>query len=289
MRVLILGGNGMLGHKLVQVLKWDWEVFSTIRRPFADVLRFGMFDEAKTIANIDVTHIDELRNVLSRVQPDVVINAVGIIKQVSSDAKRMSRVNSGLPKQLSELSIEFGFRLIGISTDCVFSGEKGNYDEKDIPDATDEYGKSKHMGEVIAENCLTIRTSIIGRELETAHSLVEWFLSNSGGRVSGYTHSIYSGFPTVVFAEILADLISNHRTLSGLYHISSDPINKFELLKLVNEEYNANIRIDADDTMAIDRSLDSSKFRSETGFAPESWPVMIERMAADPTPYDLFR
>lgn len=291
MRVLILGGSGMLGHKLVQVLGQYFEVFTTIRRPFESVNRFGIFERERTIAKVDVTTADELSRVVATARPDVVINAIGIIKQVpeAHNSGVMSLINSKLPFRLYDLAESFGFRLICISTDCVFSGKKGSYNEHDVPDASDAYGQSKHHGEVVAGNCLTIRTSIIGRELETSHSLLEWFLSNRGGKVCGYTRSIYSGFPTNIFAEIVGDLISNHPGLSGVFHVSSDPINKFDLLRLFNEAYEASIEIVPDDSLVINRSLDSSKFRTATGFSPSPWPDMIARMASDPTPYDHFR
>lgn len=291
MRVLVLGGNGMLGHKLVQVLGQDFEVFTTIRRPFERVSRFGIFERKTTIANVDVTADGELSRVVRAVRPDVVINAIGIIKQVPDATNNglMSRTNTELPGALYDLAKNFGFKLICISTDCVFSGEKGNYKERDVPDADDAYGQSKHRGEVVADNCLTIRTSIVGRELETAHSLLEWFLSNRGRKVGGYTRSIYSGFPTSVFARIVTDLIANYPDLDGLYHISSEPITKFDLLRLFNDAYDARVEIVPDASLAIDRSLDSSKFRAATGFSPLPWPEMIAGMAGDPTPYDVFR
>lgn len=289
MRVLILGGNGMLGHKLVQVLGRDFEVFTTIRRQFAAVERFGIFEPERTFPSLDVTSEKDLFAAIEKTRPDVVINCVGIIKQIDSTPERMVQINTILPRRLAHLSTEFLFRFISISTDCVFSGAKGNYAETDPADADDPYGRSKLAGEVTSPNCLTLRTSIIGRELGTAHSLVEWFLSQRGSKVGGYVNAIYSGFPTIVFAEILANIIRDHPGLSGLYHISSDPISKFDLLHLVNKRYDANVEIEPDPSLVIDRSLDSAKFRTATGFAPESWHSMIERMAADPTPYEVFR
>lgn len=275
----------MLGHKLVQVLGTKFEVWTTIRRSFSEIERFGVFDQNKTIENIDVEDDAALRKAIAKSAPDVVINAVGVIKQIDEPKD----LNEVLPHKLAKFSQEFGFRLICISTDCVFSGKKGNYNETDMPDADDVYGLSKVRGEVTGDGCLTIRTSIIGRELDTSHSLVEWFLSNRGGTVNGFTKVIYTGFPTIVFAGIISDIVSNHPNLSGLYHVSSDPISKFELLNQLNKHYDAGIEITPSGDMANDRSLDSSKFRSKTGFRPESWDKMIERMAADATPYEGFR
>ncbi|MEQ1763863.1 MAG: SDR family oxidoreductase, partial [Pyrinomonadaceae bacterium] len=225
MRILILGGNGMLGHKLVHVLGREFDVFAAIRREFSAVERFGIFDRERLLTGVDVTSERALKDTLERIRPDVVINCVGIIKQIASTPERMVQINTLLPRKLAELSARYGFRLISMSTDCVFSGSKGNYVETDPTDADDDYGRTKSSGEVIQDNCLTIRSSIIGRELDTSHSLIEWFLSKRGQMITGYTKAIYSGFPTVIFAEILVGLINDHRDLSGLFHISSDPIN----------------------------------------------------------------
>jgi dTDP-4-dehydrorhamnose reductase len=198
-------------------------------------------------------------------------------------------VNAIFPHRLAELGREYGYRLITISTDCVFDGLRGNYSEDDIPNATDLYGKSKSLGEVSGENCLTVRTSIIGRELSTSHSLVDWFLANRGGKVKGFARAIYSGFPTIVFAGIIGDLIEHNRTLSGLYHVSSDPIDKFRLLCLIKEKFAVDIEIGRDEDFCIDRSLNSAGFREMTGFRPPAWGEMIAQMASDPTPYDKWK
>jgi dTDP-4-dehydrorhamnose reductase len=221
-------------------------------------------------------------------QPDVIINAVGIIKQLpsSKDVIKTLKINSIFPHQLAQLAQTTGARLITISTDCVFNGRKGSYTEEDISDAEDLYGKSKNLGEVTAHNCLTLRTSIIGRELRTAHSLVEWFLSNRGEKVKGFTEAIYSGFPTVILAGIISDLIENHKNLQGLYHVSSEPINKFDLLCLLKRFYNVPVEIEPFAEFKIDRSLDSSKFRKETGFAPLDWEEMVRIMAQDSSAYN---
>jgi dTDP-4-dehydrorhamnose reductase len=221
----------------------------------------------------------------------VIINAVGIIKQLpsSKNVVKTLSINSIFPHKLVEVADRYSAKLIQISTDCVFDGEKGNYTEEDVSNATDVYGKSKNLGEIVGANCLTLRTSIIGRELQTSHSLVEWFLSSRGKKIKGFSNAIYSGFPTIVLADIIADLIHNHKDLAGLYHVSSEPINKLELLKLLNKAYRAEVEIKPFDDFRIDRSLDSSKFRQETGFSPASWEKMIERMANDPTPYQKWR
>jgi len=291
MRVLVFGASGMLGHKLYQRLKTDLEVVGTIRSDFNSVNKFGVFDKDSIIENIDVTDFDVVRDGIRNSKPDVVVNAVGIVKQLpeSQDAVNTLNINSVFPQRLAALSSEFGFRLITLSTDCVFSGDKGNYSESEFADARDLYGISKFLGEVNERNCLTIRTSIIGRELTTGHSLVEWFLSNRGKTVKGYVNAIYSGFPTIVLAEIISDIIKNKVDLCGVYHVSSDPINKFDLLCLLNKYYEADAKIETFEDFVIDRSLDSSAFREIFAFTPVSWEQMIEKMATDPTPYDAWK
>jgi len=283
MKILILGGGGMLGHKLVQCWANKFDVRSTIRTDYTKYRQFEFFDVTRIVENVEAENLQIIEKTINEIRPNVIVNAVGIIKQLPSakNVVKTLQINSIFPHQLAELGEKYGARLITISTDCVFSGTKVNYTEADIPDAQDLYGKSKGLGEVTGENRLTLRTSIIGRELNGAHSLVEWFLSNQGETVKGYVNAIYTGFPTVVFADIIADLIENHPNLSGLYQVSSEPINKYELLKIIRDAYQADIRIEPFEEFVIDRSLDSTKFRDAVGFKPLEWHEMIEIMAAD--------
>lgn len=287
MKVLVVGGSGMLGHKLVQVLSRQFEVWTTIRGKYADYQHFEIFDKNKVYENINVENDFELGKIIKNLKPHVIINAIGIIKQIPSarNAIETLTINSILPHKLAAMAKANNSRFITISTDCVFRGDTGNYREDDISDAVDLYGKSKNLGEVTAENCLTLRTSIIGRELSSRHSLVEWFLSNRGKKVRGFVNAVYSGFPTIVFAGLIADLIVSQPNLQGLYHLSSNPINKYDLLKLINEKYQTEIEIEPDEEFKIDRSLDSTKFRTETGFISPDWEQMIEMMVNDPTHY----
>ncbi len=285
----------MLGHKLVQRWQGRFDVWTAIRGRYSDYEKYGIFDKDHTIEAVEAQNFASVKAAIAASTPDVVVNAIGIIKQLPSAKNTITtlEINSIFPHKLAELAAgsngDKNFRLITISTDCVFNGRGGNYREEDVSDAEDLYGKSKNLGEVGGENCLTLRTSIIGRELETAHSLVEWFLSNQGGRVKGFTKAIYSGFPTIVLADIIGDVIEKFPALEGLYHVSSEPVNKFDLLKLIDKYYRSGIQIDPDSDFVLDRSLNSDKFRTETGFSPEPWETMIEKMAADPTPYDEWR
>lgn len=281
----------MLGHKLIQKWKSKFDVFLTLRGTFSLFEQFKIFEKDNVFENIDVEKIQAVENVVCVVKPHVIVNAVGIIKQLptSKNVVKTLNVNSIFPHMLLEIAEKYSSRLINISTDCVFIGKKGNYTEEDYPDAVDLYGKSKNFGEVVEGNCLTLRTSIIGRELLTAHSLVEWFLSNRGKEVKGFKNAVYTGFPTVILADILADIIIKHPNLRGLYHVSSEKISKYELLKLVNEEFKSEIKIIPEEDFRVDRSLDSTKFRRETGFKPMKWSEMIKIMAQDAGFYEEFR
>lgn len=291
MKILILGAGGMLGHKLCQKLSPKYDVSATVRGSRAQIDEFGVFDGVDIIENIDAMDFSTVRKAIENKRPDVVINAIGVIKQLpsSKDVVTALTINSILPQKLAELAGELGFRLFCISTDCVFAGTRGNYRDDDVPDAIDLYGRSKAFGEVDAPNCLTLRTSIIGRELRTENSLVDWFLSNRGKKIKGFTKAIYSGFPTVVFADIINDLIANFPDLEGLYNVSSDAIDKFTLLNLINEAFSANVDIEPFDDFVIDRSLNSDRFREATGFRPQTWEKMVKAMAEDAKPYDKWK
>ena len=281
----------MLGHKLVQRWHDEFDVWTTLRGEFGRYDRFGIFERDKTIDSLSVLDTLGLEAIIQRVRPDVIFNAIGIVKQVPNAKNSVAtlQINSVLPHQLADIAAGVGSRFIHISTDCVFDGKRGMYTEDDEPNATDLYGKSKHLGEVTGENCLTLRTSIIGRELETGHGLVEWVLANHGMTVKGFVNAIFSGFPTVVLADIISNLIRNHPTLSGLYHVSSEPINKFDLLNLIKDSYKIDLGIERFEDFRIDRSLDSTRFRNLTGFQPAPWSEMVAAMAEDKTPYDSWR
>ncbi len=287
MKILIIGGSGMLGHKLVEVLQKKHDVGAAVRGKFEEYSGCGIFEKERVFENIDVEDFAAVKRIIRAFHPQVVINAVGVIKQLPSakDAVKTIRLNALFPHQLAEVTQELGMRLITVGTDCVFDGEKGNYTEADAPNALDLYGRSKSLGETTGANCLTLRTSIIGRELKTAHSLVEWFLSNQGKTVKGFTNAVFSGFPTVVFSEIIEKIIVNYPDLSGLYQAASQPINKYELLKLIRDAYRADIEIERFDDFTIDRSLDASKLKAATSIEIPDWRTMIKRMAEDNAVY----
>lgn len=287
-RIVILGGAGMLGHKLYQIYRDRFDVYATVRGPYSSYSRYNIFDKNCIIENLDVLDYDKVTGVLGDLQADVVINCIGIIKQLDAakDPILSIKINSLLPHQLANICSQNNSRFFHISTDCVFNGKKGMYTEDDLSNAEDLYGKTKFLGEVNRENCLTFRTSIIGRELSTKNGLVEWFLNNREGKVKGFKKAIYTGFTTIAISKIIENMINNFPGLSGMYQVSSEPIDKFSLLRIIRVKFNLDIDIEPETQITIDRSLDSSRFRSETGFRPQTWEQMISEMANDPTPYD---
>lgn len=291
MKVLILGGGGMLGHKLCQVFSKQFDTYVTVRKEYGVYAKYQIFNPEKLWIKVHVCNFDGIMRTFAEVKPDVVVNCIGVIKQVpeAKDPIISLTINSLFPHRIAELCAMNGARLIHVSTDCVFSGRKGGYTETDIPDAEDLYGRTKLLGEVNRGSCLTIRTSIIGRELEKRTGLLEWFLGRKEQRVRGYVNAIFSGFTTPALGQIMADLIVNHKDLSGVYHISSDPISKYELLMRLRESFGLDVEIEPFEKYYCDRSLDSSRFRSETGFIPPSWDKMIEELKQDKTPYDNWR
>lgn len=290
-RVLILGGAGMLGHKLAQHFRDRFETFVTTRASRSSYERFDLAPPERLLTGVDANDFDSVVRAVAAARPDVVVNAVGIIKQqpAARDPIVSLSVNSLFPHRLAALCSAAGARLVHVSTDCVFSGRRGGYREADAPDAEDLYGRSKLLGEVDAPGALTLRTSIIGRELQSAYGLVEWFLSQAGGRVQGYTRAVFSGLPTLALARLVAEVIERHPDLHGLYHVSADPIDKCSLLRLLRDAYGVEVEIEPSDGVEIDRSLDSSRFRSLTGYSPRPWPELVAEMASDPTPYHHWR
>jgi len=280
MRILVLGASGMLGNAMFRVLDEheDFEVFGTARS--SEVERFFAAKiSQRLMTGIDVENQDALMNTFCQVRPKVVINCVGLIKQLAeaSDPLRSIPVNALLPHRLARLCDVSGARLVHISTDCVFSGEKGGYTESDLSDTRDLYGVSKYLGEVHYPGSITLRTSIIGHALNSSNGLIDWFLGQQG-QCRGFTRALFTGLPTVVLAQIVRDVIIPDSGLHGLYHVGADPIAKFDLLKLVAEVYGKSIEIIADDSLQIDRSLNAGRFRAVTGYVVPEWPELVRVM-----------
>lgn len=280
-KLLVLGASGMLGNAVFRFFQDDslYEVLGTVRSLRA-AQHFEPALRDQLISNIDVEDTDALLALMARVKPEVVVNCIGLVKQLSqaNDPLQALPINALLPHRLARICAVASARLIHFSTDCVFSGRQGGYVETDLPDATDLYGRSKLLGEVAEPHTITLRTSIIGHELDGgARSLVNWFLAQEH-RTKGFSKAIFSGLPTVEIARVLRDFILPHPELHGLYHLSAEPINKYELLTLVAQAYDKSILIEASDELVIDRSLNSDRLREATGFHPAPWPALVAAM-----------
>jgi dTDP-4-dehydrorhamnose reductase len=288
-RVLVFGAAGMLGHRVWQACRDRFEAWATLRS--AHGLPPELYASPRVLRGIDVTDAASIDAAFAAAKPGAVVNCVGIVKQVSAaaDAVASLQVNALFPHLLAARCEQSGARLIHLSTDCVFSGRKGRYIELDECDPPDLYGRTKLLGEPQGSNVLTLRTSMIGREIGTSHGLLEWFLSQRGGTVRGYRRAVFSGITTGRLASIIADVLDRFDNLTGVYHVSGDPIDKFDLLCRLNAAFDAGVRIEPVDEPRIDRSLDSGRFREATGWAPPGWNEMIAELTADPTPYDRWR
>lgn len=282
MRVLVLGASGMLGNAMVRLLSQSahLQVFGSVRSGSAPSV-FPATLAKNIFTGADVENADALTSLFSQARPDVVINCVGLVKQLAQvdDPLVALPINALLPHRLVRLCELINARLVHISTDCVFSGNKGLYSETDAPDAQDLYGRSKLLGEVQHPNAITLRTSIIGHELNSAHGLIGWFLSQQGA-VKGFTQAIFSGLPTVELARVIRDFVLERPELTGLYQVASEPISKHALLELVNHEYGKGLHIEPDDRLKIDRSLNGERFRAATGYVAPAWPQLVAQMRA---------
>ncbi|HEX6373820.1 MAG TPA: SDR family oxidoreductase [Longimicrobium sp.] len=282
MRVLVLGGDGMLGHRLLRQLRPNHEVRSTLRQDADAYARYGLFPPESSYFGVDVRSLERLAEVFADFRPEAVVNAVGIVKQraLAHDAIPSLEINSLLPHRLSVLSRGVGARLVHVSTDCVFAGTRGMYRDDDPSDAGDLYGRSKYLGEVGDPGCVTLRTSIIGPELSRKTGLLEWFLAQTG-TIRGFRRAIFSGFTTAELARVIETLLVRHPGAAGVYNVSTDPISKYDLLTGLRDRLGRDVEIVPDDDFHCDRSLDSSRFRSEFGYTPPSWDRLLDELAGE--------
>jgi dTDP-4-dehydrorhamnose reductase len=292
MKIIVLGGEGMLGHKVLQTLSSHYSgtkctVFGSLNEPFYRAI--PMFTLKDTIEKVNAMDFQALRRLLAKEKPDFIINCIGIVKQRHEGRMAIPSItiNSLLPHLLADWSAAWGGRLIHFSTDCVFSGKKGNYSEDDPSDADDLYGKSKFLGEVSqAANALTLRTSIIGRELSHFKSLLEWFLAQNGNKVKGFKRVIYSGVTTNHIAELVGKIISDHPKLSGLYQVTAPAITKYDLLSRIREAFRLDVEIVSDESEVSDRSMVGGRFLKMTGYKEPTWEYLIKQLSEDKTPYE---
>jgi dTDP-4-dehydrorhamnose reductase len=273
----------MLGHKLWQLSQKNLETYVTLRRPLSTYRYASLFDPSRVISGVDADHFETVVQAIKKVKPDVVVNCLGVVKQRDNakDPLIGIRLNSLFPHQLKEICGEEKVRLIHMSTDCIFSGKKGNYREEDPSDAEDLYGKTKYLGELDGKGCLTLRTSIIGRELDNRLGLVEWLLSQNGKTVRGYRKAIYSGFTTLELSRIILSLIQDFPELSGIYHVARAPINKYDLLQRLVKAFGLKVEIQPYDDFSCDRSLNASRFQKATSLVFPGFEQMVNELAQD--------
>ena len=292
MRILILGGGGMLGHRLCRAWSSQFDVWATYHMSAVGYERYHLLDESHQIGGIPAENLEDLQAVIQKVKPDVVINGIGIVKQRQefTNRKITNSINAVFPHQLATLCGNVQSRLIHLSTDCVFSGKKGLYSESDPPDPVDAYGMAKLLGEVDEPNVLTLRTSMIGWELETRLSLIEWFASQRGKTVPGFRKAVFSGFTTQAMADLLEQIILQQPDLSGIFHLASQPINKYELLLQCKNQLNwLDIDLQPQDDFIIDRSLDGSELNAVMKWQIPTWTKMIDDLCRDWIWYQPFR
>ena len=284
MRVLVLGGSGMLGHQLCRVVSARMETWATFRDDPAKYEQYNFISQQRALGGVHVEDVASVRGALESVQPDAVVNCIGIVKQRDEARQAIPsiQVNALFPHQLADLCQEYDARLVQISTDCVFSGLRGGYTEADVPDPVDLYGRSKLLGELNRPGCLTLRTSIIGWQLNTFSSLLSWFSQQRGQRIKGYQKAVYSGFSSRVLAGLISDLIETRPDLSGLYQVASEPISKYDLLVALRDKLGwDDIQIEADDNFYCDRSLVGTRFSVATGWKAPGWDEMLSGLAEE--------
>ncbi len=285
MKILVLGAGGMLGHKLYRTLLQsdEFDVYGTLRAAPKQSEGWDRLQNEKILHPVDAMEMSSVRDAIGRIEPDAVINCIGVVIKLVEDQNPSPtiQVNALFPHQLHEICRQYDSKLIHISTDCVFSGKKGMYTEADLADAHDLYGRSKLLGEVSYDNALTIRTSLIGSELGRSHGLLEWFFNQRGKTIEGYARAIFSGFTTIRMAHVLMWILKEHPSLTGLYHVSSSPISKLDLLTKIRDALGLNIVIKPNHYFVIDRSLDCGEFIKETHFDPLSWDEMIAEFTYD--------
>jgi dTDP-4-dehydrorhamnose reductase len=287
-RVLVLGAGGMLGHMAVRVLSESCEVFGSTRAKMQDSAALSKFLPAdKWVSGVDVLHDDVLETLLAEVQPHFVLNCVGLVKQKMSATTFIEsiEINALLPHRLSKVCEKTNSKLIQVSTDCVFTCEEGIKKLDHEPNATDLYGRTKFLGEIPYGSALTLRTSIVGRQLSGAESLFEWILSQNGGVINGYRKALYTGLTTMALSRVIAKVIAQHSGLTGVWQVASPEISKYELVRELIEKLKLNIDLREDTIFECDRRLDGTAFERETGIVVPSWNEMLQEFALDQAAY----
>ncbi|HTM48842.1 MAG TPA: SDR family oxidoreductase [Bryobacteraceae bacterium] len=285
MRVLVFGATGILGHQLMRRLGRRFEVYGTVRRESDLAQAAASWSAAGILGGVAVEDPGSVSRAIRIVRPHAAVNCIASPPwlQTRGDLNACIAVNAKFPHDLAGLCENAGARLIHISTDGVFSGSRGQYTECDPCDATDPYGKAKFLGEVSGPNCLTLRTSFIGRDLRRPGSgLLEWLLSQRGRAVKGYRRSFFTGLTSGALSDVIQGVLSGHPTLAGLFHVAGPRISKLALLEALRDRFKLSIRIEPDDSTVCDRSLDGFAFERRTGIRPPSWPAMLEELYPEP-------
>lgn len=284
MKIVILGGTGMIGHKLWHNLSKRFDdVYTIIHRSKKEFEKYGIYNNDRVIDSIDVRDFKLLDGLLLGLRPQVIINCIGITKR-HPDANNpvpCLMLNALLSHMLAEWGKAHAAKVIVFGTDCVFSGKEGNYVEESLPSAEDLYGRTKYLGEVKDTNCLTLRTSFIGRELTSFTELLEWFLAQDGKTIKGFRKALYTGISTICLSRVVGDLIEYHQNLSGLYHLSGETISKYDLLCLARDAFKLNVEIIPEDNFVCSRTLLGDRFRKATGIRMPSWKEMMAEIASD--------
>jgi dTDP-4-dehydrorhamnose reductase len=287
-RILVLGAGGMLGHMAVRVLSENYEVFGTTRASMQDSKELNQFLPTNNwFSGVDVRHDDVLENLLAEIQPHFVLNCVGLVKQKMSATTFVEsiEINALLPHRLARVCEKTNSKLIQVSTDCVFTGDEGIKGLEMEPNATDLYGRTKFLGEVPYGSALTLRTSIVGRQLSGAESLFEWILSQNGGVINGYKKALYTGLTTMALSRVIANVIAHHSNLTGVWQVASPEISKYELVRLFIEKLELNIVLNEDISFECDRRLNGTAFEKATGIVVPSWDLMLQDFALDQITY----
>jgi dTDP-4-dehydrorhamnose reductase len=270
----------MLGHEAIRVLSPDFEVWGACRNPH-DLPDLGVPPE-RLLGGLDAEKADSAYALVEHVRPTLVLNAAGIVKQLKAGKQAIPSisVNSLWPHVLADACAAHGARMVHVSTDCVFSGARGRYLESDVPDAFDLYGRSKLLGEVTdQDHVVTVRTSIVGWQLGEPTGLVAWFAAHRNEQLKGFTRAVFSGLTTGALTQVIRDIVMPDGTLSGLWHVSAEAIDKYTLLTELARHLKVIVDITPVDQPVIDRSLDSTRFRERTGWTPPSWAEMLEELA----------
>lgn len=291
--MLILGGGGMLGHKLWQQLsqRQAFETWATVRKSRDNYHKIPFFRSPRLLDGVNVEDFPRVRSLLNELRPQAVINCIAVTKRHMKPDQASSAIylNALLPHLLTDWAAEAGSKVVHFSTDCVFDGRLGGYTESDLTNAEDAYGRTKALGEVHSSHGLTLRSSFIGRELSAGTELVEWFLAQRGGVAEGYQRAFYTGLTTIETVKVVEKVLLEFPQLSGLHHVASEPIDKYALLSLVNEAFGLGVQLKPNSTVVCHRNLSGERFSKTTGYRAPSWKEMIRALAADPTPYEDWR